>query len=34
MMTMLLWSRYLVLALLAGLVASLYWLQISQRGGR
>jgi hypothetical protein len=30
MMTLLLWARYLVLALVAGLVASLAWMQLSQ----
>ena len=31
MMTLLLWSRYLVLALVAALAASLYWMQLSHR---
>jgi hypothetical protein len=29
-MTLLLWARYLVLALVAGLVASLAWMQMVQ----
>jgi hypothetical protein len=31
MITLLLWARYLLLALLAGLAASLIWIERSQR---